>query len=169
MKNKIGSIIICLITLLYIGLSSYTTILIDLGIQNSVRLFTVIIIDIYLLIVIFESASNVFGKDKLFDMIVNNNDTVYLIMNRNINKVIYISDNVESILGVTSKNPEMEVFKILTKSEIKNEMNNWDGKSVYVSPMIEYNNPKYNINSWLRIKISIIILNIIYYIKMKSK
>ena len=87
MKNKIGSIIVCLISLIYIGLSSYTNIFSDLGIEYGARLFTIIIIDIYLLMILFEGTSNAFGKDKLFDIIVNNTDTVYLIMNKDYNQI----------------------------------------------------------------------------------
>ena len=153
MKNKIGSIIVCLVSLIYIGLSSHTTILSDLGIEYSARVFTIVIIDIYLLMILFESTSNAFGKDKLFDIIVNNTDTVYLIMNKETKKIIYLSDNAGSILGLSAKNMDKNAFEILNKKEIKQEISNWDGKTEYVSQMIEYDNPKYHINSWLRVKI----------------
>lgn len=153
MKNKIGSIIVCLISLIYIGLSSYTNILSDLGIEYGARLFTIIIIDIYLLMILFEGTSNAFGKDKLFDIIVNNTDTVYLIMNKETKKIIYLSDNAGSILGLSAKNMDKNAFEILNKKEIKQEISNWDGKNEYVSQMIEYDNPKYHISSWLRVKI----------------
>ena len=153
MKNKVGSIIVCLTTLMYIGLSNYTTVLTDLNIEQGVRLFTIIVIDVYLIMILFESTTNIIGKEKLFDIIVNNTDTIYLIMNKDTKKIIYLSDNASSILGINSKNIDKSAFEILNKKEIKQEISNWDGKNEYVSQMIEYNNPKYNINSWLRVKI----------------
>ena len=153
MKNKIGSIIVCLVMLIYIFLSNFTSILVDLNIENSARLITILVIDVYILLVIFETTSNTFGKDKLFDIIVDNNDTVYLIMNKETKKIIYLSPNAEAILGITGKSMDKNAFEILNKDEIKKEISNWDGKNEYVSQMIEYNNPKYHINSWLRVKL----------------
>ena len=153
MKNKIGSIIVCLVMLIYIFLSNFTSILVDLNIENSARLITILVIDVYILLVIFETTTNTFGKDKLFDIIVDNNDTVYLIMNKESKKIIYLSPNAEAILGITGKSMDKNAFEILNKDEIKKEISNWDGKNEYVSQMIEYNNPKYHINSWLRVKL----------------
>lgn len=152
MKNKIWSVVVCLVALIYIFLSSYTTILVNLDIEQLARMIVIIIIDVYILILIFETTSNTFNKNELFDIIVNNKDTVYLIMNRETKKIIYLSENVESILGISSKTKDMTAFEILNKEEIKHEISNWDGKDEYISQMIEYNNPKYHINSWLRIK-----------------
>ena len=153
MKNKIGSIIVCLVMLIYIFLSNFTSILVDLNIENSARLITILVIDVYILLVIFETTTNTFGKDKLFDIIVDNNDTVYLIMNKESKKIIYLSPNAEAILGISGKSMDKNAFEILNKEEIKKEISNWDGKNEYVSQMIEYNNPKYHINSWLRVKL----------------
>ena len=153
MKNKMGSIIVCLVMLVYIFLSNFTNILVDLNIESLARLITILVIDVYILLVIFETTSNTFGKDKLFDIIVDNNDTVYLIMNKETKKIIYLSPNAEAILGITGKSMDKNAFEILNKDEIKKEISNWDGKNEYVSQMIEYNNPKYHINSWLRVKL----------------
>lgn len=153
MKNKFGSIIVCLIAVIYIFLSTYTTVLTDLNIEQSARILTIIVIDVYVFLAIFETTGSAFGKEKMFDIIVNNKDTVYLIMNKETKKIIYVSNNVESILGISSRTSDMTAFEVLNKPEIKNEISNWDGKEEYVSQMIEYDNPKYHINSWLRIKI----------------
>ena len=153
MKNKLGSIIVCTVALVYIFLSNYTTVLSDLNFEQTARILTIIIIDIYIVLAIFETTSKTFGKEKIFDIITNNKDTVYLIMNKETKKIIYLSDNVESILGISSRTNDMTAFEVLNKPEIKNEISNWDGKEEYVSQMIEYDNPKYHINSWLRVKI----------------
>ena len=153
MKNKLGSIIVCTVALVYIFLSNYTTILTDINFEQTARILTIIIIDIYIVLAIFETTSKTFGKEKIFDIITNNKDTVYLIMNKETKKIIYLSDNVESILGISSRTNDMTAFEVLNKPEIKNEISNWDGKEEYVSQMIEYDNPKYHINSWLRVKI----------------
>jgi len=46
------------------------------------------------------------------------------------------------------------VFEILNIPLIKTELKNWDREKIYVSQMIEYDNPVYNHQTWIKVKIS---------------
>jgi predicted ferric reductase len=42
-------------------------------------------------------------KDKLFNSLVNDSNTIYIMMDSNTKKVLYMSDNIEDVIGVKSK------------------------------------------------------------------
>ena len=102
-----------------------------------------------------ETKINVRAKDKLFKSLMQNSDTVYVMMNSKTEKVIFLSSNVEQVLGISSKNKKDEnvVFDIFNIPIIKSELKNWDKKQTYVSGMVEYSNPLYNHQMWIKIKI----------------
>ncbi len=102
-----------------------------------------------------ETKVNIRAKDKLFKSLMQNSDTVYVMMNSKTEKVIFLSSNVEQVLGISSKNKKDEnvVFDIFNIPIIKTELKNWDKKQTYVSGMVEYSNPLYNHQMWIKIKI----------------
>lgn len=96
-------------------------------------------------------------KEKLFNQLMEKSDTIYLMYNYNFNKVIYMTKNVNQILGNSDKEDEkyeIEKIKDLFNTEIiKTELKNWDKKSEFTSQMIAYNNLSYQHDRWLKIKI----------------
>ncbi len=98
---------------------------------------------------------NLSAKDKLFNSLVKNSNTIYILINSRNKKVIYLSDNVENVLGISNIDKSIEdvTSKIFNIPIIKNELNNWNKIDEYVSQMLEYDNPKYNHQMWIRIKI----------------
>ena len=102
-----------------------------------------------------ETKVNVRAKDKLFKSLMQNSDTVYVMMNAKDDKVLFLSNNVEKVLGINTKNKNDKslVFDIFNIPIIKSELKNWDTKQAYVSGMVEYNNPLYNHQMWIRIKV----------------
>ena len=97
---------------------------------------------------------NLKSGDKLFKSLVESSDTVYIMLDSNKN-IIYLSDNIEKILGIKNNNrsDNQIVSEILNIPIIKNELRNWDETRQYVSQMVEYDNPLYNHNMWIRLKI----------------
>jgi len=95
-------------------------------------------------------------KDKLFKSLTKNSDTIYIIMEYDTNKILYLSDNVNDVLGLKVNNEQSkaeiasEIFNIQI---LKEELKSWDGDSEYVSQMLAYTNPSYNHKTWIKIKI----------------
>jgi len=96
-------------------------------------------------------------RDKLFATLVENTDTIYIMINSLDNKILYLSDNIEEVLGLKLLNDKInkkEIVKdILNIPILKSELRNWNRKDEYVSPMLSYDNPKYNHQTWIKIKI----------------
>ena len=94
------------------------------------------------------------SKDKLFNSLVNNSNTIYIMLD-NDKKIIYLSSNVEEILGIRKENKTEEqiVYDVLNIPIIKEELKNWDMDKEYISQMVAYDNPKYNHQMWIRVKI----------------
>ena len=157
MKNKkllLVSVFFALV--LAIGLSMFSNLLTQYEILKYVLLGLLLITGLITIRLVFESdLSNINSKDKLYKFLVQNLDTLYIMINKSDNKVLYMSSNVEDILGikVEEKNKQDIVYKILNLPVVKVELNKWDKISNYVSGMIEYDNPKYNYRMWIRVKI----------------
>ena len=102
-----------------------------------------------------ETKINIRAKDKLFKSLMQNSDTVYVMMDAKNEKVLFLSNNVEKVLGISTKNKKDEnlVFDIFNIPIIKSELKNWDMKQTYVSGMVEYNNPMYKHQMWIKIKV----------------
>jgi len=113
-----------------------------------------VVVLILYLIVCLKKQRKLKSGDKLYKSLVENSDTVYIMLDKNKN-ILFLSNNIEKILGIKgdSKTSEQILSEILNISVIKNELRNWDETKHYVSQMIEYNNPLYNHNMWIRIKI----------------
>ena len=159
MKNKkiLMFIIIFAICLVY----SCTVLYADhLKINNTINylvLIITIVTGLYAINLIKGSEKNKNNKfrEKLFSSLISNSNTVYIMMNSNTNEVLYVSGDIEEIIGVTVKEKSMDevVSRIFSIPIIKEELKNWDKKSEYISQMIEYDNPKYNHQMWIRLKI----------------
>lgn len=115
----------------------------------------IIVIGLYVITLIVNRDKNIKSrsKDKLFNSLIKSSDTVYIMMDSN-KKIIYLTDNTEEVLGVRkeSKSEEQIVYEILNIPIIKSELKNFDMSKEYVSQMVEYNNPKYNHQMWIRVK-----------------
>jgi len=152
MKNKKGLVIVLMLFILgMLYLFVYKN-------SNNVLinyLFLILLLTIVILIIYLQKNNNLGSRDKLFKSLVKNSDTIYIMLNDN-NKIIYLSSNVEEVLGIKKENKSDEqiVFEILNIPLIKTELKNWDREKIYVSQMIEYDNPVYNHQTWIKVKIS---------------
>ena len=124
--------------------------------DSNLYLIIILVALIFSLILYLKNKKNNKTKSgyKLFNSLVESSDTVYIMLDSDKN-IIYLSENVEKILGIknSNKSEEQIVSEILNISIIKNELRNWDERKKYVSQMVEYNNPMYNHNMWIRLKI----------------
>ena len=94
-------------------------------------------------------------KDKLFNILVKNTDTIYIMIDAIDNRVVYLSDNVEQVLGIkVEKDKNNRIVKdILSIPILRSELKSWNGKSEYVSGMLSYDSPIYQHEKWIKIKI----------------
>jgi len=151
MRNKKSLVtiifILVLILITYFCLNSYyNNIIID-------YVALIVLLICIILLMGLKRGNNASIKDKLFNSLVDNSDTVYIMINNN--KIIYLSNNVEDVLGIKKDNKsDDKIFsEILNISIIKSELKNWDIDKTYISQMIEYDNPLYNHQMWIKIKI----------------
>ena len=153
--------IILILCVALIAVYEYLCILTDLFDGNSIikdlMIAVIILFVLYMLSLANnnETKVNIRAKDKLFKSLMQNSDTVYVMMNAKDDKVLFLSSNVEKVLGINTKNKNDKslVFDIFNIPIIKSELRNWDTKQTYVSGMVEYNNPLYNHQMWIRIKV----------------
>ena len=157
MKEKKGIIVLfILIILMYGYLSIFTDIFNNYKILNYIMLVLGIIAGLILLKLILKVDKSKFNsKDKLFNSLVQSPDSIYIMVHAKTKKVVYLSKNIEDILGidVTNKSEEDIVFKVINIPSIKNELNSWDRNTEYVSQMVKYDNTKYNHEMWVKVKI----------------
>ena len=96
-------------------------------------------------------------QDKLFNALVQNSNTIYIMYDLENKKIIYITNNVEEVLGIKdvdySSNASKVVKEILNIPVIKQELRNWDEKSEFISGMVSYNNPSHQYTRWITLKI----------------
>ena len=155
-KKRVLISILLMIVLIYSILSILTDVFCNFKTLNYLMLFILIIIGIFILkLILTKDKLNLNSKDKLFNSLVQNSDTVYILINSKNKKVVYVSDTVDEVLGIkkNDKNNDDIVYQIINIPMIKNELDNWDKLSEYVSQMIEYDNPKYNHKMWIKLKI----------------
>lgn len=96
------------------------------------------------------------SKDKLFNALVQNASTIYLMYEPKEEKVIYITRNVEEVLGIKidyERNLKNFVKEILSIPVLQNEMDSWDGKSELVTGMLQYRNPSYQHPRWIKVRL----------------
>ncbi len=154
MKNKKG-FIICILLLMVI----YSYVYIFTGVlKNNIVFSYILFISLIVIVIFLINLIKIIGngnKNKLFNSLVENSETVYIMLNSKTRKVSYISNNVDDVLGIEKdKMSDDEIASsILNLPIINSELKNWDKKGLYVGQMIQYDNPKYNHDMWIRIKI----------------
>lgn len=96
-------------------------------------------------------------RDKLFNSLVKNTDTIYLLCDHNKRDIIYITKNVYDVLGlkeISKEKTEIEIIKEIFHTPIvQNELRSWNGEKEYVTQMFSYHNPLYQHTRWIKIKI----------------
>ncbi len=157
MKKRL-LVIFCVVLIgLYIYLSLCTNVFEGSTTIKYLMIAVIVLFVLYVLSLISsnETKVNVRAKDKLFKSLMQNSDTVYVMMDSKNDKVLFLSNNVEKVLGISTKNKNEQnlVFDIFNIPIIKSELKNWDTKQTYVSGMVEYNNPLYNHQMWIKIKV----------------
>ncbi len=156
MKSKKG--FICILLLILILIYSYLSIFSDLFknniLLNYLFLILLIITGIYIINIVLnkEKIINLTVKDKLLTSLVKSFDTIYIMINAKNNKILYLSNNTLEILGIKKNNIQSTALEILNIPMIKQELSNWNKKGIYVSQLFEYNNPLYNHQMWIRVK-----------------
>ena len=160
MKDRKGIIIsvLIIVVLIYSGLCMFTEIFHEYILLDYIMLFLIFIIGIIILRFALKINKMDFtSKDKLFNSLVQSPDSVYILVHAKSKKVVYLSKNVEDVLGISMGNKSLEdiVFRVINIPAIKNEINSWDRNTEYVSQMIAYDNPKYNHEMWVKVKIFI--------------
>ena len=158
MKDKKGILIYLLIIviLIYSYLSLLTNVFDKSNELNYFMLILIAVMGVIVLVTLTDfNKVGLSSKDKLLNSLIESSDTVYIMINARNKKVVYLSETVEDILGIKMNNKSNEdiVYQMINIPMIKNELNNWDKKSEYVSQMIEYDNPKYNHSMWIKVKI----------------
>lgn len=158
MKNKKGFLILFsfILIIIYVYIIIFTNVFKDNLMINYLVLIVLVLLGLYVISLIHgrEKNKNIKAKDKLFKSLMQNSDTVYIMLNAKNKKVLFLSNNVESVLGIKVKEKKDDdiVLDIFNIPIIKSELNNWDGKQTYVSQMVSYDNPKYNHQMWIKIK-----------------
>ena len=110
MNKKKGLVIIIylamIISLIYVE---------NITLKNYLYIGSIVLGFYFVYVVIISSKNNKSKiKDKLFNSLIESSDTVYIMMDKN-KKIIYLSDNVNQILGIKidNKNEEQIVSEIL--------------------------------------------------------
>ena len=95
-------------------------------------------------------------RDKLFNSLVKNSDTIYLMLDQRNREITYTTHNFKDVLGIEidENTREIDVLKDIFRSEsLRSQMDNWDEESEFVSQMFSYRNPKYQHTRWIKMKI----------------
>lgn len=139
------------------ALSTETAITIIIGcIAALLLIFLILYIVIY--IRNKEKTRELRHRDKLFNSLVKNSDTVYLMYDSKNRQLVYMTHNLTDVLGIKfndndDKN-ELDIIKEIFKSEsLKSQLDSWDEQSEFISQMFSYHNPSYQHTRWLKIKI----------------
>ena len=151
-KRALSIFILLLIIASYILCITNSSIFIEYPTINYLVFGLILVYGIYVIyITIFKvSDSSYKSKEKLFNSLLENADTVYFMIDAKNNDVIYVSNNIEEILGI--KYDSNAVFKLLDLPIIKDELKSWNKTDKYVGQMITYDNPLYNHHMWISLK-----------------
>ena len=123
-----------------------------------VGLILLIFLMLYIIIYIRnkEKTKELRHRDKLFNSLVKNSDTIYLMYDNKHRELVYMTHNLFDVLGVEIKEEdnELEIISEIFKSEaLKSQLDSWDEQSEFLSQMFSYRNPKYQHTRWLKIKL----------------
>lgn len=158
-KNKI-ILLILLITLIFGGSYILNDINFNsISITNVIIILTVIMVLIICVNMLLRSGENqkIRSRDRLFNSLVQNSDTVYLMYDYSAKKIVYMSNNIPSVLKIESREEETEYLStirdIFNLPILKDQLRNWDEKSDFVSQMISYINPDTLEKIWIKVKL----------------
>lgn len=93
------------------------------------------------------------NRDKLFNALTINGETVYILYDEANKKVSYISKNASSVLGMDIKDGNEVIEKIFQLPVLQNELKEWNKKSEFVSQMMSYKKEGYQHQSWINVRI----------------
>ena len=103
----------------------------------------------------FKGARELKYQDKLLHSLVQNANTIYLMYEPTKEEIIYITKNVEEVLGLKDidyeRNVSSVIKEILHIPIIADELRTWNKKSEFVSGMVAYHNTSYNHTRWIKI------------------
>lgn len=141
----------------YNSLSSEAMVTIIVG---AIAAILVIFLIFYIIIYIRnkEKAKELRHRDQLFNSLVKNSDTIYLMYDNKNRELVYMTHNMYDVLGIKSNDindkNEMDIIKEIFKSEsLSSQLDSWDEQSEFLSQMFSYRNPSYQHTRWLKIKI----------------
>lgn len=166
-RNKKIFPILIIITLIAIFLMYK---FIDFSSLSTETSITVVISCIVLLLLIFlifyiiiyirnkEKTKELRHRDQLFNSLVKNSDTIYLMYDNKNRELVYMTHNMYDVLGIKTNDindkSEMTIIKEIFKSEsLSSQLDSWDEQSEFLSQMFSYRNPSYQHTRWLKIKI----------------
>lgn len=117
-------------------------------------LILIIVLTILLIYFMFNSkkTKELHLRDKLFNSLVQNSDTIYAMYDKINRKYIYVTKNFDEVLGIKD-NEEDILNSIFEIPVLKNEMDEWNKKDEFVSGMLSYRNPNYQHTRWIKVKI----------------
>lgn len=94
-------------------------------------------------------------KEKVEQSLFDNNDTVYLLFDSKLKTIIYMTDNLFSVLEIPKEHlsETQVVMNFLDTPIIQNVMREWKRNEEFVSPMVSYHHPSYHNPKWFRIRI----------------
>lgn len=163
-KFFLGLIVVTLVSIFlmykFIDFSSLSTEMAITVVIGCVVLLLLIFLIFYIIIYIRnkEKTRELRHRDKLFNSLVKNSDTVYLMYDNKNRELVYMTHNLTDVLGIKfneneDKN-EISIIKEIFKSEaLKSQLDSWDEQSEFLSQMFSYHNPSYQHTRWLKIKI----------------
>lgn len=136
----------------------------NLSIEMIIVMLLVFIIIVVYLISLFKGSKTrkeLKYREKLFDSLVMNDDTIYIMYEVKAKNYTYMTDNVCDILGkkeeLSKEKENKESIRLLkevfTLPIISEELRNWNKKSEFVSQMFSYRNSSYQYVRWLKVKI----------------
>ena len=136
----------------------------NLSIEMIIVMLLVFIIIVVYLISLFKGSKTrkeLKYREKLFDSLVMNDDTIYIKYDVKAKNYTYMTDNVCDILGkkeeLSKEKENKESIRLLKEvfalPIISEELRNWNKKSEFVSQMFSYRNSSYQYVRWLKVKI----------------
>ena len=136
----------------------------NLSIEMIIVMLLVFIIIVVYLISLFKGSKTrkeLKYREKLFDSLVMNDDTIYIMYDVKAKNYTYMTDNVCDILGkkeeLSKEKENKESIRLLkevfTLPIISEELRNWNKKSEFVSQMFSYRNSSYQYVRWIKVKI----------------
>ena len=105
------------------------------------------------------------SREKLFNSLVKNSDTTYIMCDRKKRSILYMTKNLSEVMHMddlenTSDNLLQEkkddvqlVSEIFELPILKEQIRDWDGDSDFISNMIAYRSATYKHTRWLKIKL----------------